>query len=352
MRGEEPRQRVMLSARGPEQYVPEGHPIFRIKHITESALSAIKPELDGIYSAIGRPSIPPEQLLKASVLMALFSVRSERQFCLELEYNMLFRFFLGLSMLDQAFDHSSFSHNRARLMQHEIAEKFFAAVVGEARARGLLSDERFSVDGTQIEAWASRKSYRRKDPPQSGPGSQGGKCPLRYRYESRTDPEARLYRKSKSRSALMSYIANALMDHRYDLIADVTVGLADGYCERTQALAMLNQRKWQAKSVAGDKAYDTEGFVAGCTEIGIEAHVAQNSKRHKHSALDRALLRTPRYRTSQRTRSGIERFFGWLKGVACFRKTPYRGRALTEHALRFRAAAYNLVRIANLCPTG
>jgi transposase len=356
MRGEESPQGLMLSVKTPEQCVPQGHPIRRIKQVADAALRLIEPVLKQMYSALGRPSIPPERLLKASLLMALYTVRSERLLCEQLGYNFLFRYFLDMNMVEEPLDHSSFSHNRARLLAHEVAREFFAAVVAQARGLNLLSDEHFSVDGTQIEAWASLKSYRPKDPPVGGGGAGSGGAALgqpprlRDRYQSSSDPQARLYRKSKSDAPRLCYLGNALMDNRHGLLADFTVGLADGFCERGQALAMLARLKRHAFSVGADKAYDTAGFVAGCAAQGVEAHVAQNIKRHQRSALNPALLGTARYRASQRTRKRIEEIFGWFKTVANFRKTRYRGRAPTELAAQLIATAYNLTRIAKLCP--
>ena len=349
MRGAQSRQRVMLTLRGPEQCVPMEHPLRRIKQLADQALRMIEPVLEEMYSRIGRRSIPPERLLKASLLMALYSVRSERMLCEQLSYNFLFRYFLDLDMLEEPFDHSSFSHNRGRLLAHDVARQFLAAVTAQARALDLLSDERFTVDGTMIEAWASMKSYRPKDPPADAGGAGGTR--LRDRFVSITDPEARLYRTSKSRVATLSYLANALMDNRHGLLADLKVGIADGFCEREQALAMLAPLGGRAKSVGADKAYDTKSFVAGCAALRVEAHVTENSKHH-NSALDRSLLETERYRTSQRVRKRVEEIFGWFKTVANFRRTRYRGHALTELSAQLIGAAYNLLRIAKLCPTG
>ncbi len=354
MRGEESPQGLMLSLKTAEQCVPQGHPIRRIKQLADAALGSIEPVLEQMYSTLGRPSIPPERLLKASLLMALYTVRSERLLCEQLGYNFLFRYFLDLNMVEEPFDHSSFSRNRARLLAHQVAHEFLAAVLAQARALNLLSDEHFSVDGTQIEAWASRKSYGPQDPPAVGGG--GGAAPgpsprLRDRYQSSTDVEARMYRKSKADKAQLCYLGNALMDNQHGLLADFTIGLADGFCERSQALGMLARLKRRVLSVGADKAYDTAGFVAGCAAQGIEARVAQNIKRHQRSALNPALLCTARYRASQRTRKRIEEIFAWFKTVANFRKTRYRGRAPTELAAQLIATAYNLIRIAKLCPT-
>src|SRR5947207_7949571 len=349
MRGEATRQRVMLTLRGPEQCVPAEHPLRRIKQLADAALRSIEPVLEEMYSSIGRPSIPPERLLKASLLMALYSVRSERMLCEQLGYNLLFRYFLDLDLIEEPFDHSSFSRNRSRLLAHEVAAHFFAAVTAQARALNLLSDEHFTVDGSQIEAWASMKSYRPKDPPSPGTGGRGPR--MRDRFESITDPQARLYRTSKSRVATLSYLANALMDNRHGLLTDHQVGIADGFCEREQALAMLAAHAPRARSVGADKAYDTKSFVAGCAALRIEAHVTENSKHHK-SAVDRSLLSTERYRTSQRVRKRVEEIFGWFKTVANFRRTRYRGRAPIELSGKLVGAAYNLLRIAKLCPSG
>jgi len=255
MRGEESPQGLMLSLKTAEQCVPQGHPIRRIKQLADAALGSIEPVLDEMYSRLGRPSIPPERLLKASLLMALYTVRSERLLCEQLGYNFLFRYFLDMNMVEEPFEHSSFSRNRARLLAHEVAGEFFAAVLAQARALNLLSDEHFSVDGTQIEAWASRKSYGPKDPPAGGgDAGSGGAAPgqtlrLRDRYQSSTDLEARMYRKSKADKAQLCYLGNALMDNQHGLLADFTVGLADGFCERSQALGMLARLKRRALRV-------------------------------------------------------------------------------------------------------
>src|SRR6266700_5913674 len=237
MRGEERRQRAMLMIMELGDRVPREHPLRRVKELADAALAQLSPLFDEMYSLIGRPSIPPERLLKASLLMALYSVRSERMLCEQLGYNLLFRYFLDLDLIEEPFDHSSFSRNRSRLLAHEVAAHFFAAVTAQARAFNLLSDEHFTVDGSQIEAWASIKSYRPKDPPSPGTGGRGPR--MRDRFESITDPQARLYRTSKSRVATLSYLANALMDNRHGLLTDLQVGIADGFCEREQALAML-----------------------------------------------------------------------------------------------------------------
>src|SRR5215469_4559906 len=287
MRGEGRRQRAMLVVIDPERRVAKHHPLRRIKQLAEVALDQLSPVFDEMYSAVGRPSIPPERLLKASLLMALYTVRSERLFCEQLDYNLLFRWFLDLEMDEASFDHSTFSRNRARLLAHEVAGEFFRGVVEQARALRLLSSEHFTVDGTLIEAWASLKSFRRKDRGPGEPPEDPGNPIVNFHGERRsndthqsgTDPEARLARKGPGKEARLCYSGNALMENRNSILIDFQVEPADGRAERRAAIAMADERLpgTQRITLGGDKGYDTRDFVASCRTLKITPHVALES---------------------------------------------------------------------------
>jgi transposase len=305
-----------------------------------------------MYGEVGRPSIPPEHLLKGSLLMALYSIRSERQFCERLQYDLLFKWFLDLNIGDPAFDHSTFSKNRARLLEHEVARRFFAAVVGEARRRKFLSEDHFTVDGTLLEAWASMKSIRPRD---GGGAPQGeGKNPtVDFRGEQRsnvthgstTDPEARLARKGPGREAKLCFSGHVLMENRNGLVVDVMVTQATGRAEREAALEMLDRVPGTRRiTVGADKNYDTFDFVAECREMNVTPHVACRL----FSNLDRRITRHPGYGLSQRVRKRVEEIFGWIKTVGGGRKLRYLGVARNQLWAELTAAAYNLVRIARL----
>jgi transposase len=305
-----------------------------------------------MYGEVGRPSIPPEHLLKGSLLMALYSIRSERQFCERLQYDLLFKWFLDLNIGDPAFDHSTFSKNRARLLEHEVARRFFAAVVGEARRRKFLSEDHFTVDGTLLEAWASMKSIRPRD---GGGAPQGeGKNPtVDFRGEQRsnvthgstTDPEARLARKGPGREAKLCFSGHVLMENRNGLVVDVMVTQATGRAEREAALEMLDRVPGTRRiTVGADKNYDTFDFVAECREMNVTPHVACRL----FSNLGRRITRHPGYGLSQRVRKRVEEIFGWIKTVGGGRKLRYLGVARNQLWAELTAAAYNLVRIARL----
>ncbi len=279
MRGSTTRQATMLSTLTTDSLIPVDHPIRRIKPVVETVLRELGPQFDAMYSSRGRQSVPPEQLLKATVLMALYTIRSERQFCERLRYDLLFKFFLDLNVDDEGFDHSTFSRNRERLLQHEIADRFFAAVVEQAQLRRYISGEHFSVDGTLLEAWASHKSFRPKDGGRHDPPGPGRNAEVNYHgerrsnetHQSTTDPEARLARKGNSVAAKLSYAGHLLMEHRNALITDMELSPATGYAERDTALTLLGRlpRRSRRRTVAGDKGYDTKDFIAGCRELGI-----------------------------------------------------------------------------------
>ena len=360
MRGEERRQRAMLMVIDPEKRVPEDHPIRRVKQLAEGALAELSRLFDQMYSAVGRPSIPPERLLKASLLMALYTVRSERMLCERLDYDLLFRWFLDLEMDEPSFDHSTFSRNRARLLEHEVAGEFFRAVVEQARRLKLLSDEHFTVDGTLVEAWASLKSFRRKDEKPSPPPDDKGNPTVNFHGEKRsnethqstTDPEALLAKKGPGKEARLCYSANALMENRNTLLVDFQVEPADGRAERRAAIAMADERLSGKRRItlAGDKGYDTRDFVGSCRELEITPHVAQNDARPGGSALDARTTRHPGYAVSQRIRKKVEEAFGWMKTIGGLRKTRYCGRDRVQMHAYLVAAAYNLIRIAKLRP--
>jgi transposase len=360
MRGVDKRQRAMLVVINPEQQIPQGHPLRRIKALADAALNELSRVFDQMYSAVGRPSIPPERLLKASLLMALHTVRSERLFCEQLDYNFLFRWFLDLEADEASFDHSTFSRNRARLLEHAVADEFFRAVVAQARGLNLLSDEHFTVDGTLVEAWASLKSFKRKDAgPSEPPGDRGnptvnfhGERRSNTTHQSTTDPEAKLAKKGAGKEAKLCYSANALMENRHALLVDFQVEPADGYAERRAALAMVDGTLPGRRRItlAGDKGYDTRDFVANCRALGVTPHVAQNETRPGGSALDARTVRHPGYAISQWIRKQVEEAFGWMKTIGGLRKTRYRGRDRVQLHAFLVATAYNLVRIARLAP--
>jgi transposase len=362
MRGRNESQVTMLSLVTPDQRVPKDHPLRKVKALADAALAALSSTFDEMYSKVGRPSIPPERLLKSTLLMAFYSVRSERLFCEQLDYNLLFRWFLDMDGVEESFDHSTFSRNRQRLLEHEVASKFLAEVVKTARGADLMSDEHFTVDGTLIEAWASLKSFRPKGekpedrPPPDDPGNPTvnfhGEKRSNETHQSTTDPEAKLARKGNNQPAKLSYLANALMENRNGLLVDLRVEPATGYGERVGALAMLDQHVPGPDGVTlgADAGYDTADFVLACRERGITPHVAQTRSKRRRSAVDGRTVSHAGYEISQRIRKRVEEIFGWTKTVASFRKTRFRGQARTQLAAHLVAAAYNLLRIARLMP--
>lgn len=356
-----------------EELIPEGHPIRRVRPFVETALSRLEPTFEKMYASVGRPSIPPEQLLKASVLMALYSIRSERQFCERLQYDLLFKWFLGLSVEDAAFDATSFSKNRERLMDHLVSKLFFQAVLEEARQLHLLSNQHFTVDGTLLESWASLKSLQRKPhhtnlggqqkrkkggrrgpPPGPGGGNRNpevnwhGEKRSNETHQSTTDPEARLARKSNSTGAKLSYAGHVLMENRNGLMVDIRLTEANGRAERETGLEMLRNVARRGVTVGGDKGFDTKDFVKGCREMGITPHVAQNIHVYSRSAIDGRTVKSAGYAVSQRVRKKVEEGFGWMKTVAGGRKLRYIGRRRNQHWAEMTGAAFNLVRMSNL----
>ena len=360
MRGEERRQRPMLMVLNVEERVAKEHPLRRIKQMADGVLKDLSSVFDQMYSAVGRPSIPPERLLKASLLMALYTVRSERMFCEQLDYNLLFRWFLDLEVDELSFDHSTFSRNRARLLAHEVAGEFFRGVVEQARALKLLSSEHFTVDGTLSEAWASLKSFKRKDRGRGEPPDDPGNPTVNFHgerrsnetHQSSTDPEAKLARKGAGKEARLCYSGNALMENRSSILIDFQVEPADGFAERRAAIAMADERLPgpQRITLGADKGYDTRDFVASCRALKITPHVARNQTRAGGSALDARTARHPGYAISQRIRKRVEEAFGWMKSIGGLRQTRYRGRDRVQMHGYIVAAAYNLIRIAHLMP--
>jgi transposase len=358
VRGKPEQQLMMLTSVSTEDLIPKGHPIRKIRRLVEEVLADLDGELDAMCSRIGRPSIPPEQLLKATVLMALYSMRSERAFCERLNYDLLFKWFLDLPIDAKAFDPTTFTKNRQRLLAAEIADRFFAAVVRQAQLRRYVSSEHFSVDGTLLEAWASHKSFKPKDGPGPEAGARDGRnVEVDFHGEKRsnqthrstTDPEALLARKSAGTPARLCYAGHFLMENRNALLVDAELTQADGYAERATAIEMLARlpgRK-RRRTVAADKGYDTRGFVADCRDLWVTPHVAQHHN-GRRSAIDGRTTRHPGHRTSQRIRPRIEEPFGWIKTVAGGRKLRYKGRERNRAWFLLTAASYNLLRITAL----
>jgi transposase len=355
MRGADERSDFLFSYVSPEQRVPAEHPLRPIRQMTDAALARLSERFEAMYSEMGRPSIPPEQLLRALLLQALYSIRSERLLIEQLDYNLLFRWFVGLGMDEAIWDHSTFSKNRDRLLAGDIATEFFDAVLAEARPHRLLSDEHFTVDGTLLEAWASHKSFRPKGPGSSTPPDDPGNPTVNFRgeprkndtHQSTTDPDARLYKKGVGRPAQLAYLGHVLMENRSGLIVDTRVTPADGYGERDAALLMVADVPGGRVTLGGDKGYDYPAFVAELRHMAVTPHVAQNTT-HRRSAIDPRTTRHPGYAVSQVKRKRVEEAFGWMKTIGLLRKLRHRGGPTVDWIFRFTAAAYNLIRIRNL----
>jgi transposase len=366
MRGRQDPQVSMLAFIDVETRVPPDHPLRTIKRFADAALVALSPLFDELYAADGqgRPSIPPERLLKASLLMSLYSVRSERAFCEELDYHLLFRWFLDMDVVEPSFDHSTFSKNRQRLLRARVSQRFFDEVVFQADGLHLLSDEHFTVDGTLIEAAASLKSFRPKDePPDQGTGSAGDNPSNRWvdfhghqrsnqTHQSRTDPDARLYKKAHGQAAKLSYLGHALMENRTGLLVDFAVTTATGTAECgvvPRFVRGLKERRFHPRTLGADKGYDTRDLVAQLRTAGVTPHVAQNTS-GRRSAIDGRTTWQPGYAISQRIRKRVEEIFGWMKTTGGLRRTRYRGLEKVDFAGYLVGAAYNLVRLARLVP--
>jgi transposase len=354
MRGTDDRSDALFSYVSPEHRVPADHPLRPIRRMTDVALERLSDRFETMYADRGRPSIPPEQLLRALLLQALYSVRSERMLIEQLDYNLLFRWFVGLGMDEPIWNHSTFSKNRDRLLEGDIAEAFFQAILTEARAHQLLSDEHFTVDGTLLEAWASHKSFRPKDTANRPPEDPGNPT-VNFRGERRkndthhstTDPDARLYKKGVGRPAQLAYLGHVLMENRSGLVVDTRVTRADGFGERAAALGMIADRPGGRVTLGGDKGYDYPEFVDDLRQLAVTPHVAQNTT-NRRSAIDARTTRHPGYAISQRRRKRVEEAFGWMKTIGLLRKLRHRGRPTVDWIFRFTAAAYNLIRIRNL----
>ena len=353
MRGDDPRHDGMFSYITPEARVRPDHPLRPIRRMTDAALAQLSSRFDRLYSTTGRPSIPPEKLLRALLLQMLYSIRSERLLMEELDYNILYRWFVGLSLDDPVWDATTFTKNRDRLLDGDIADAFFAEVLAAIKADGLLSDEHFTVDGTLLEAWASHKSFKPKDAADRPPDDPKnptvnfhGQTRRNDTHQSTTDPDARLYKKAVGREAKLGYLAHLLTENRHGLIIDTAVTAASGTAERDAAMAMLGELPLTTRrlTVAADKAYDTRAWVAAVRRLRITPHVAQNEFGYGGSAIDARTTRHPGYRLSHRKRKLIEQAFGWLKTVALLRKLRHRGGRLIDWIFTFAAAAYNLVR--------
>jgi len=360
MRGQDTQQSAMFSYLAPEERVPADHPLRRIRPMADTALKALSPSFDAMYSTFGRPSIAPEKLLKGLLLQVLYTVRSERMLMEQLEYNLLFRWFVGLNMDEAVWVPTVYSKNRDRLMEGDIAEKFFDQVLDQARRGDLLSDEHFSVDGTLIEAWASHKSFQRKDGSDQTPKDDPGNPTVNFHGEKRsndthqstTDPDARLARKSGGHEAKLAYCGNVMIENRHGLVVDAELLQCNGTAERDAALLMVERLEGNERvTVAGDKGYDTRDFVNEMRGMNATPHVAQNEKRPGGSAIDGRTTRHEGYRISQQKRKRIEEVFGWLKTVGVLRKTRHRGLPKVGWMFTFTAAAYNLVRMRSLLPS-
>ncbi len=371
MRGEDHRSEGLFSYVSCEARVPADHPLRAIRAIVDEALEVLSVDFDGMYSRIGRPSIPPEKLLRALLLQAFYTIRSERQLMEQMDYNLLFRWFVGLAMDAPIWDVTVFTKNRERLLAGDIAAKFLSAVVAQSRVQALLSDDHFSVDGTVIEAWASMKSFVPKEDgaPEgdddnngsiTGPSGQAkpkgrnrerdfrGEKRTNATHASRTDPDARLFKKAHGQTAKLCHMGHVLMENRHGLVVDATLTHATGTAEREAALTMLARMKGRHRiTLAADKNYDTVGFVAALREMDVTPHVAQNNT-NRRSAIDGRTTRHPGYAVSMRIRKRIEEVFGWAKTSGNLRKTRHKGQGRVGWTFTLTAAAYNLVRLPKL----
>jgi transposase len=352
MRGSDEQTSHMFSYLSPEQRVRPDHPLRTIRRLTDDVLARLSPRFAKMYSDMGRPSIPPEQLLRALLLQSLYTIRSERLLMEEIDYSILFRWFVGLSLDEPIWSPTTFSKNRERLLEADVASAFFDAVRAQAESAGLLSDEHFTVDSTLLEAWAGLKSFQRKDTGSSEPPDDPGNPTVNFHGEKRnndthastTDPEARLFRKGRGKEAKLAYLGHVLLDNRHGLVANVCATAATGSAEREAAVLLLTAQR-RAKTVGGDKGFDVASFVAAVRELAITPHVAQKDS---GSALDRRTTRHNGYAISQRKRKLVEQVFGWMKTVGGLRKLRHRGGQVVDWIVTFTAAAYNLVRMRTL----
>ena len=360
MRGDDLQQGAMFSYLSPEQRVPADHPLRPIRQMVDTVLKRLSPRFEAMYAERGRPSIPPERLLRALLLQCLYSVRGERMLMEQLDYNLLFRWFVGLNMDDPVWDFTVFSKNRERLLEAEVSRAFFEEVGELAREQGLLSDEHFTVDGTLIEAWAGQKSFQpRTGSPPPPADSDRGNPDVDFRGQKRgndthastTDPDARLYKKAKGHEAKLGFLGHVLMENRHGLVVETRLTSATGTAEREAALDMVKAQRQQKRgrmTVGGDKNYDVAEHVAALRQLKVTPHVAQNTERRGGSAIDDRTTRHAGYRLSQTKRKRVEEIFGWFKTVALLRKARFRGLERVGWIFTWTAAAYNLVRMRNL----
>jgi transposase len=352
MRGDDRQPDAMFSYVSAEQRVPADHPLRAIRALVDAVLRDMSREFDGLYARVGRPSIPPERLLRAQLLQIFYSIRSERLLMEQLDYNLLFRWFVGMDMDEPIWDATVFTKNRDRLLNQDIARSFFRHVV--ERAQTLMSDEHFTVDGTLIEAWASQKSFQRKDGGTDGDGSHfRGQARKNDTHASKTDPDARQYRKSNGAESRLAYLGHLLIENRHGLIADAMATVADGYAEREAAtlmMAQLERAPGRRRTVGADKAYDVGDFVGLMRELNTTPHVTQNVARPGGSAIDARTTRHDGYAQSQHARPRIEPAFGWLKTIAWMRKVKLRGLPKVDWLFVFASAAFNLIRLPKLLP--
>lgn len=361
MRGKTTGQNTMFSYRPLEERIPRSHPLRDIRKIVDRALDELSPTFDAMYAQVGRPSIPPEQLLRAMLIQILFSVRSERQLMQELDFNLLYRWFVGLSMDDEVWNHSTFSKNRDRLLVNDVADRFFEAIKGQAAAKKLLSKDHFTVDGTLIEASASLKSFRPKDAPPSdddGPGEGGGRNEMvdfkgekrsNATHESTTDPDARLARKGDGKEAKLCYAGHLMTENRHGLIVDAELTQATGTAEPEAALTMIARLPGvDRKTLGADKNYDQRHLVEGARAHNVTPHVA---RKVRYTALDGRTTRHAGYAQSQKRRKLVEERFGWLKDIGGLRKLKHRGLAKVAWIFKFAAAACNVVMMRRLLAT-
>jgi transposase len=359
MRGPDAMQESLFTVAKLDDFVPVDHPLRAIRLLVNDALAAMNTRFNEIYADSGRDSIAPEKLIRALLLQVFYSIRSERQLCEQLRYNLLFRWFVGVALDDPIWDHSTFSKNRDRLLAHQVVEGFFAEVLRLADSRGLLSKDHFSVDGTLIQAWASQKSFRPKDgSDDQRPGGGGRNAQADWKgqprsndtHASTTDPDARLYRKSHNTASILCYQGHALMENRNGLVVSAVVSHADGFGERKAALAMLDAlpSTTRRRSVGADKAYDTTDFVAACRERKVTPHVAAHDTRRGGSAIDGRTTRHSSYRISQSIRKRIEEPFGWSKTIGRIRQTVFRGLQRVDQQFKLTITANNLMRLARI----